>query len=71
MYFLLEASVSNQELVHCFLGRFDEGLDHMEGAVAPLFTATHHACIFYAPSQTKEEHSEGWVTSLKVTVQIW
>lgn len=50
VWLLLEASVSNEDLVDRFFSWFDEGIHKMDGSISSLFTAAQHTCIFYAHS---------------------
>lgn len=66
--FLLEAPISSQEFINCFLRRLDQGFHKMKGAIASLLTATHHTCIFYAHSLKCIQKN---IVSALHTLQIW
>lgn len=55
---LLESSIGNQVLIHCFISWFDDGPHEMQGTPAALFTATQHAGILYAHSLKREKQTE-------------
>lgn len=55
---LLESSIGNQVLIHCFVSWFDDGLHEVQGTPAALFTAAQHAGILYAHGLKWENRKE-------------